>query len=203
MIRPLACVVAALALVAAAGAQMMGEPHGNQAQSFSGWLYEGAHWLNEGGANDAMFRGADSLYGVNDTLFTVFSGRDRHRRDYTRHWLEEPAQGFYPQTFVYPVAPVTGPLAPLTVVTVMALPPDTVAELRIYLNGVEQTLTLSSEMELQDAPVGGFRYGLHMIVRKLGTGQVVQILSGVGVVTMEPDRHRVELVQEGERLLLR
>lgn len=191
-----------LTVAAVAGAQFVTGPRGHQPDTASGWLYEGAHWLNEGNANDALFRASDSLYGVNDTLFTIFTGRRAHDRGwrYQYGWGPEP---MYPQTFVYPVAPVVGPTATLRLVTDVSFGDQLLVELRVHLNGVEQTLTLAPEMELAEAPVGGFRYGLHMVVRRLGTGEVVQILSGVGVLKLEPDRHTIELTRVGETLYLK
>ncbi len=201
MNRSLVLVVVALAVVGVSGAQVPVEPHGGQGAS--GYIYEGAHWLNEGGLNDAMFRGADSLYGVNDMLFRVFSGNDRRPSHYNRYWWETPYESFYPQTFVYPVAPVVGPTGPLTIVTTMTTPAGTVAELRVYLNGVEHTVALAPRIELTDAPQGGFRYGLHMIVRKPATGEVLRVVSGIGTVIMPLGAQQVELVEAGEQLFLR
>jgi hypothetical protein len=179
----------------------MGEPHASHNESFSGWLYEGAHWLNEGHASEALFRGSEWLYGVNDSLYSGFPRHDYH--PYPQWWEDAPEQGFYPSNFVYPVAPITGPTGPLTLVTNLGFPERTDAELRVYLNGVEQTVTLAPRIELEDIPLGGFRYGLHLIVRKVDTGEVVQVLGGVGVVTLQPDRHILELVCQGDSLLLR
>lgn len=193
--------VAMVVLAASLAAQDAARPASGGRGDFSGWLTEGAHWLNEGGGNRMLFRASDSLYRVNDGLFSLFSS-SRHRRDH---------QWYGPGPWAYPISPKHSvEIAPPPVVTERllvtsewAVPAGQVVELRLHLDGVEHALQLGPELVIDDAPAGGFRYGIHAIVRRAGSGQVVQTLSGYGMVTLPPGRHAVRLVREGDTLSLR
>lgn len=197
----IACVLAVMTAVGLAVAQDPARSAGSGGREFSGWLYEGAHWLNDGGGNRALFKASDSLYRVNDRLFSLFSS-SRSGRD---HRWYGPGPWAYPvsQTHAVEIGPPPVVVERLVVTSDWSVPPGQVVELRLHLDGVEHVLQLGSELVIEDAPAGGFRYGIHAVVRRAGSGQVVQTLSGYGVVALPQGRHSVRLVREGDTLSLR
>lgn len=202
MDRTLSFGVAGLLLAAVVMAQQPGQLSGNQKQDFSGWLYHGAHWLNEGGANDALFRASDYLYYGNDALFSVF-GDSHHRRQpwWQEQYVYDPGPR-YGEGMLLPEPP-PGPVERLTIHSEVRLAPGEIAELRLHLNGVQHVLELAPEIVVDEAPAGGFRYGIQLIVRREGTGEVLQSLSGYGQVTLDPHRKTVLLTRQGDTVILK
>ncbi|MCU0291433.1 MAG: hypothetical protein MUF10_05510 [Thermoanaerobaculaceae bacterium] len=193
---------AGLLLAAAAVAQQSGQLFGGQKQGFQGWLYEGAHWLNNGGANDALFRASDYLYEGNDALFSVFGqGRRRHQPWWQEQYLHFPGPR-YGSEMVVPEPP-PGPVERLTIYSEVRLAPGEIAELRLHLNGVQLVLDLAPEIVVDEAPAGGFRYGIQLIVRREGSGEVLQSLSGYGQVTLGPHQQTVFLTRQGDTVILK
>lgn len=202
MNRTLSFGMVGLLLAVVVVAQQPGQLLGGQRQSFSGWLYEGASWLNNGGANDALFSASDYLYRGNDALFSVFGdGHRRHVPWWQEQYVHDPGPR-YGEDVILPEPP-PGPVERLTIHSDVRLAPGEIAELRLHLNGVQHALELAPEIVVDEAPAGGFRYGIQLIVRREGTGEVLQSLSGYGQVTLDPHQRSVVLSRQGDTVILK
>ncbi|MBP7799529.1 MAG: hypothetical protein KA072_12985 [Thermoanaerobaculaceae bacterium] len=193
--------VGMVVLAASLAAQEPAGPVRGGRGDYSGWLAKGVHWLNEGGGNRMLFGASDSLFRLGDGLLGRFPSSLAHPD--SRWYGPDPWSFPVRQTYEAEIALPPVVTDKLLVISEWSRPARHIVELRLHLDGVEHVLELGPELVIDDAPVGGFRYGIHGIVRQAGSGQVVQTLSGYGVVALPPGRHVVRLVREGDTLSLR